>query len=62
MIILDESAKLISMLVVNPLNVYFRYNLKIEETFGQFGCLLMHGFISAACFSAITQVISYLGL
>ena len=57
MILLDESAKLISILVVNPLNFYFHYNLKIEETFGQFGCLLMHGFISAACFSAITQVI-----
>ena len=55
MIVLDESIKLILLSFIYPLNIYFHYNMEIEKTFGQKGCLLMHLFLLGTIMVVVNQ-------
>ena len=55
MIVLDESIKLILLSFIYPLNIYFHYNMEIERTFGQKGCLLMHLFLLGTIMVVVNQ-------
>ena len=57
MIVLDESIKLILLSFIYPLNIYFHYNMEIEKTFGQKGCLLMHLFLLGTIMVVVNQLI-----
>ena len=55
MILLDESIKLFFILIIQPLNIYLHFNVDIEKTFGQNGCLLMHFFFIGTTLAVVNQ-------